>query len=409
MTTKKSSSLSSMKSYFMQYHPSFCNVIILLSSFAVVAIQVFQITNVFKSNQQKDLTNLPPVFPPPPHHHHHQFMKKNNHNFTAAICALVVDAEMYLMEWLDYHLALGFEEIFLYDNSENFELKQWYQNTRSHPIYSRVHIKHLPGKGWLDEYEHYGGYTQNVAYTHCIKKRGKRNSKKLSSKLSNSTVLQKKETKHDFFALIDLDEFIVLKQYGTNHSVIQDVIAEYLEPYGGALTMNWQLFGTSNKSTYSPVPLLRRNLHRDPEPDNVIKVIVQSTDFVAVKNPHNVEIAKGKEERTTLFPGALHSYANGVDCRACANDQQKPKEVVLVHHYRYGSLKEYTQKACVRGEVVGGIKGCNEETGKLDVEDWPDHVRIRRGQVYDDSAWKFLIENVPKYRVFDEIEWTDYF
>lgn len=340
----------------------------------------------------------------------HETTPRHHYNFTAAICALVVDAEFYLVEWIDYHLALGFDEIFLYDNSPKFELKQWYRNTRHHPLYHKVHINHLPGKSWVDDYEDYGGYVQNAAYTHCITTHGKRfpeTPKRPPLKLKGSH-LHKNRTKHEYMALIDLDEFIVLKQYPMNHTIIHDVLVDYLLPYGGALTMNWQLFGTSNKSTYSPIPLLKRNVHRDVQMESVIKTIVQSTDFNSVKNPHAVTVRKGTQIRTTLFPGALYSYQNS-GSKTGATDGQYPSSVMVVHHYRYGSLKEYTQKACFRGEVIGSIKGCNPKTRTLDLGNWPQHVRIRSGEVYDDRAWKYLTDRVPQYKVYDDPKWHDYF
>ena len=63
----------------------------------------------------------------------------------------------------------------------------------------------------------------------------------------------------DYLALIDIDEFLVPRGgYASVHGVIND----YLAPYrGGSLTVNWILFGSSNKTVYAPIPVTKRFRH----------------------------------------------------------------------------------------------------------------------------------------------------
>ena len=42
---------------------------------------------------------------------------------SAAICAIQKQGLKYVDEWVDYHMGIGFTTIYLYDNSEDFELK----------------------------------------------------------------------------------------------------------------------------------------------------------------------------------------------------------------------------------------------------------------------------------------------
>jgi hypothetical protein len=44
----------------------------------------------------------------------------------AAICAIQKGGLKHIDEWVDYNLVIGFDTIFLYDNSDNFELQEWY-------------------------------------------------------------------------------------------------------------------------------------------------------------------------------------------------------------------------------------------------------------------------------------------
>jgi hypothetical protein len=44
---------------------------------------------------------------------------------TAAVCAIVRDEQLYLEEWVLYHLGLGFHHIYLYDNSQLQTAASW--------------------------------------------------------------------------------------------------------------------------------------------------------------------------------------------------------------------------------------------------------------------------------------------
>ncbi len=42
-------------------------------------------------------------------------------------------------------------------------------------------------------------------------------------------------------------------------------------------------------------------------------------------------------------------------------------------------------------------------------EGMPTHIVLRSGSVFDDSAWRIMVERVSKYRIFDdELSWGDY-
>jgi hypothetical protein len=305
--------------------------------------------------------------------------KPSEYNFTVAICCILKDAEAYMEEWIDFHLlAMDFQNIYIYDNSDNFDLQQWYQNTRNDTVYSRVEVTHYPGQ-WIDEED---DFAQALMAKDCVKRFG----------------LDPKGPQHDYFAIIDDDEFIVLQSY-PNYTNIRDVLNDYLVPFGGGLTMNWIMFGTSNRSIYSPLPTLKRFLWRDEEPSSVIKSIVKATDFQEMMNPHAARLRPGALTYNTKYPGNLFRQSSP----ARASDHDKARDILLVYHYRYGSMKEYLQKKCVRGNA-DLQKWCKKD-GTLRT-DTPDHIQPRHGAVYDDFAWEYLKAFAPKYQAFDD--WTDF-
>ena len=303
------------------------------------------------------------------------------YNFTAAICCIMKDAEAYMEEWIDFHLlAMDFQNIYIYDNSDNFDLQQWYRNTRNDTVYSRVEVTHYPGQ-WIDDQD---DFAQALMAKDCIKRFG----------------LDKNGPQHDYFAIIDDDEFIVLQSY-PNYTNIRDVLQDYLVPFGGSLTMNWIMFGTSNRSVYSPLPQLKRFLWRDAEPSSVIKTIVKATDFDEMINPHAARLRNDAQTHNTKYPGNLFQPSSP----ARASDHDKARDILLVYHYRYGSLKEYLQKKCVRGNA-DLQKWCNKD-GTLRT-DTPDHIQPRHGDVYDDTAWEYLKAFAPKYQMYDSGMWRDF-
>jgi len=335
-------------------------------------------------------------------------LKGERYNFTVAICAIVKDGEAYLNEWLDYHLdALGIEMAVIYDNSWNFEMETWYNNTRAHPVYGRVEVR--PSRDIHDPKR------QKRAYTDCILRYGRNvpegavNYNQDQMGLVNVTdrALPPGEGA-DYFALIDVDEFLVPKgRYGSLHEVLRD----YVEPFdrGGALTVNWMLFGTANHTLYTPVPVLRRFQYRDEKAHGVIKTIARSSEFFSMKTPHSI-VSYGNVH-TTSRPGSI--LPSNVS-KTGASDGASPSSVLLLHHYRYTSDKEYWQKKCIRKETDGS-KGCSPRTGRvmtaaeLEEAGLPIHIAPRVGEVRDGSAWEILAGRVPKYRVFDDTAaWGDY-
>ena len=43
----------------------------------------------------------------------------------AVVWSIQTKEDAYIDEWVDYHLGLGFEMIYIYDNSDNYDLRNW--------------------------------------------------------------------------------------------------------------------------------------------------------------------------------------------------------------------------------------------------------------------------------------------
>ena len=231
----------------------------------------------------------------------------SNSTSTVAMCLVIKNATLYLDEWLDFHIALGFSPIFIYDNSPDFELMMgsysgifsWYDTRRDIHEYIRL-IHHPVGSG-----------AQVLAYDRCIKRDA-----------SNAT----------FAALTDVDEFLVLKTFDN----VADFMDRYCDEQCGQLSINWRMMGTSNETSYQPVPILKRNLHTDQanSEHGTIKVIVR---------PKAVAYHMLWRHSVMLSEGYHWVDTNGKVIKRLAKSWRRqlndggPHDVAILHHYAYRS------------------------------------------------------------------------
>lgn len=207
---------------------------------------------------------------------------------TAVICAIVKYEELYLDEWIRYHKHIGFDHIYLFDNSDEYTLKGWEQK---YPGF--LEVTHFPGK-CLQEY----------AY---------------------NTFLKLFKGVHTWCAFIDVDEFIVLRK----HKNVKDLLKEHCK--SGALALNWIMFGSSGHKSYSNKPVRKRFTWRHAEVNDHVKSIVHipSTSRMFV---HHCVVHEGTLHDTS--GNFVHNHFN----------HAKVEDVAVVHHYVCKSYGEFVAK-----------------------------------------------------------------
>ncbi len=140
---------------------------------------------------------------------------------TAVVCSIVSNEEAYLDEWIDYHLGIGFDHIYLYDNTAKSELGHGWLDRRPRLI-NRVTVVTFPGQSM-----------QVPAFKDCTREYALRNG-------------------HRWVAHFDADEFLVLR----NHSNVVDFLQDYCK--NGAVSLNWQVMTWNNELQYRPQPVVKR-------------------------------------------------------------------------------------------------------------------------------------------------------
>ncbi|KAL7530802.1 hypothetical protein ACHAXR_003681 [Thalassiosira sp. AJA248-18] len=283
----------------------------------------------------------------------------SNSTSNVAVCLIIKNETLYLDEWLDYHIALGFSPIYIYDNSLNFELNTalfsgihtWYETRED--IWDHIRLIEFPMLA-----------VQIPAYYRCINE----------------------DAKHSTFAaLIDTDEFLVLKK----HDNVVDFMDQHCNHECGELSINWEVMGTSNEKQYTPVPVTKRNVHTNGM-YGTIKVIVRPS-YVS-KEPsgywdHSVMLQKGNWVDTN---GKRHSYHRKSPNRR--ENYDKPDDVAVLYHYIFKSEDEFHYKKCVRGNSLGSKSMCN----------YAGYYKLFNGTMFDNTTWKQLTRMVPKYKVYGQ-------
>jgi hypothetical protein len=176
----------------------------------------------------------------------------NASNFKSyvAICAIVKN-EPDIREWVEYHYKMGVGTFYIRDNGDV-------------PI--RSSIEDYIKKGIVQVEARNDAAPQLSVYHRC---------------------LRQKRWFHQFIAMIDIDEFIVTKDYCS----IPSVLKRY-EDFGG-LTMNWMVFGSSGlvkRPTNGVLP----NYYKCFQYEHVKSIVNTRWGVSHYGNPHVFHYSHGK-------------------------------------------------------------------------------------------------------------------
>ena len=211
--------------------------------------------------------------------------------YYVTICAIAKDEDFFIKEWVEYHLLIGFEHIYIYDNNSSVPIS----NTLSDYVDScLVTVIDFPFD--MDQ--------QRKAYMDCLQKYG---------------------SECKWMAFIDIDEFVVPKQ----ENDIRDVLDRYVG-YGG-LAIHWKMFG-SGGHTIRPDGGVIKNYDKVVFFDNHVKSIVQPSKVDKVFTPHSFGYKDG-------------NFCVNEDCIPVASHQSYHiSRTIQINHYYYKSVEDFKDK-----------------------------------------------------------------
>ena len=282
---------------------------------------------------------------------------------TAAICLFVKNEVLYINEFIDYHLGIGFEEIFIYDNSDDFHLHHWVTQVKGPETGHRISVRHWPGSR-----------QQVPSYQDC-----------------HAQLLRAQN--HTWMAVLDVDERLVLKD-AARYPTVVELLQEHCA--SGSLSLYWYYVGHANHTRYLPLPLMQRFRYRARHAHSLYKTI----GHIATVNPQrfHVHYMKAYSPATHHDVGGtvLNGQAPVPESLVSVSDRDEAAEsVAAIYHYWSKSVEEFVVKACWRGRPISGkaqTRNCNKSYAE---------TLALGSDVYDDAPWKALQHAVPEYAVLD--------
>jgi hypothetical protein len=230
--------------------------------------------------------------------------EKNKYPYYLSIVAIAKNEAPYIAEWIEYHLLVGVEKIFLYDNESTDDLKQ---------------VLEPYIKAGIVEYTYFPGKKQQLpAYKDAIKR-------------------FKNKTK--WLAFIDLDEFII----PVSTKSIPDFLSQIED--APAIDINWLIYGSSGQKQKTEGLVMERfKAHAllDCFENRIVKLIV---------NPRC--ILKIGVHDAIYFDNRRSVDGNKIETKSYFTERLPSLDNIRINHYHCKSEEEYLQKLS-RGSAFYG-------------------------------------------------------
>lgn len=221
-----------------------------------------------------------------------------NQKYFLSIVVTVKNESLYIGEWLDYHLMIGVDHFYIYDNGSTDDLLE----------IIRPYIK----EGLVTYTQWEGNNQQLVIYEHAL------------SGYQDDT---------KWMAILDADEFLV--------SITEQSIIDFLKSLNNNVTqviLGWMVFGSSGRLKYERGLVLDRfRMHAQDTWIADSKPIVRPDHFLHVPIPHWVDVfgqtVNEKGEKLRRYPQINITSALPM-----------PKSKFRINHYYCKSWEEFESK-----------------------------------------------------------------
>jgi hypothetical protein len=245
------------------------------------------------------------------------------------IVCIAKKEEDYIEEFVKYHLALGFQKIYIYDNEDVPVYKELL-----HDYQDNIEVIHFP-------HNHYAKPVQYEILHHF-----------------SHTYLRNPGITH--VAHIDIDEFIVLKK----HKNICDFINEYIVGDCGAIVMNWNFFGSSNQTVKTNIPVTLRFTMCQENGSAHFKTLFKISCLRYWDTVHE----------GVLCDGYFIKNTNGQIIPLCTYNKIIDISVIQLNHYKVKTWPEFKyirtrQRADMKGDINEDVEQNFKNMDINEVED----------------------------------------
>ena len=253
--------------------------------------------------------------------------------YKMAVVAIMKNEGDYIKEWLDFHLKVGVEHFFIYNNDSTDDMLEI---LRPYEDMGVVTVVNFPGRKM-----------QIPAYYDAMDR-------------------FKNEAK--YIAVIDGDEFLMPVQEGR---LLADVVDEILvkDWRAGAVAVNWRMYGSSGHDKKPEGGVLKNFLYRVKEDgpwNNHVKQIVNPRMVYKFYHPHCV-----------LFSLIHHSIdEDGKVVKGPFNDFYHTPQLIRINHYFCKSKEEWIKRRS-QGTVIDDYVRTMDEFNERNRNDIFDDIALR--------------------------------
>lgn len=237
--------------------------------------------------------------------------------YPVIVCIAKFESD-YIDEFVNYHLQLGFNHIYIYDNEDTPTYKKLLHN-----YIDKITVIHLP----------FNNYSKGVQYV----------------ALDNFIEKYLFTTNITHVAHIDIDEFIVLKK----HNNICDFIDEYITGDCQGICMNWRMFGSSGKIEKTNEPVTTRFTMCKIKGHKTFKTLYKKDNFIKYNTCHDIVLSDGYIKSTTGNI-AVQWINNDIDF-----------SVIQLNHYKCKTFPEF-KVIQTRGRADFNKKTHNKQNDRYD-------------------------------------------
>ena len=244
--------------------------------------------------------------------------------YKAVICAVAKNEQLYINEWVKYHINIGFDKIYLFDNDELGKFDFEY-------IGNQIDLNYRDKVEIINR----RGIHEQSFQTKCYK-----------------YFYENYNTLFDWCLFCDIDEFL----FGINDiKSFVDTIPENI----GQIRVKWQLFGDDNiveRDLSQPVHTFfkqvktcskSRNLKSSGTLENQGKFLLRGNlQNIVIRSPHFASI----NNRSNIVPSCLPS---GKVCNSLVEiTENYANEKVYLNHYMTKTLSEFIIQKIGRGDAI---------------------------------------------------------
>jgi hypothetical protein len=256
--------------------------------------------------------------------------QKANRLFRLAVVAIVKNEGRYLEEWLAYHILLGCEHFYLFDNGSSDDSQEVLKKFVTYGYVTRIDWPLFPGQ--IDAYNFAARTFGHLA---------------------------------EWLAFIDVDEFFVLKRHRSLPELLSMVEGDQLLAF-------WKMFGHSGHLLRPPGLVIENYICCQPRLSPVTKPIVRSDRIWSVQ-VHNCITTMGRtvnDVGASLREDWMHKEPDRSD------------ESIRINHYFTRSYEDYEEKI-LRGQVDGRTDKVLQPYGDFDYEGEDTTLAERAADVED--------------------------